>query len=79
MDCLHKKEGCWRARALAFSSYEHISADPPPAASYSTVCKHCWPSGDPEFDAVEDLGSSDDDTDNSIAKDSATEEDLSDS
>ena len=81
VDCLHKKGGCWRARSLAFSSYEYVSVDPPLAASYSTVRKHCWPSGDPGFDAEaeDDLDNSDEDSEISVAKDSDTEEELSDS
>ena len=79
VDCLHKKDGCWRARTLNFSSFEYVTIDPPLAASYSSVRKHCWPSGDPGFDAEEDLGntdgdSSDEDSDLNFDPNSGTEE-----
>ena len=74
VDCLHRKGGCWRARSLAFSSYELVSLDPPPSASYGTVCKQCWPLGDPDFDADEDGDSSDEDSDLNFDPNSGTEE-----
>ena len=49
VDCLHRRDGCWRGRGLVFSSYELIFDDPPDSNSYSEVCKTCWPSGRPAF------------------------------
>ena len=49
--CLHSRAGCYRGRGLVFDNYELILIDPPPVNSYNVVCRSCWPSGTPVFDA----------------------------
>ena len=72
VDCLHIVGGCWRARALAFSSYELNTEDQPPASSYGVVCRQCWPSGGPDF---LDDGTTDTEIDSELdLKESGTEE-----
>ena len=61
---LHLAEGCWRARQLAFASFEYVEQDPFPRESYNPICKDCWPgrSGDDFADAEDDADMDDTDT-----------------
>ena len=42
---LHLSYGCWRARQMAFTSFEYLDVDPPPRDAYNAVCRGCWPGG----------------------------------
>jgi len=46
---LHKRDGCYRGRGLCFKSYELVCGAPSPN-SYTSVCRTCWPGGDPEWE-----------------------------
>ena len=39
---LHRVEGCWRARRLAFQNFELLEVDPPPKEEFDAVCQDCW-------------------------------------
>ncbi len=61
---LHRSDGCSKARALGFSSYEFCDLDPVPANLYSHYCHTCWPrafpQGEPQSGSAS--GSSSDDS-----------------
>ena len=69
---LHRHNGCWRGRGLAFSSYELWDRDPTPN-SYTDYCRACWPMEGPVFGAAEVAAESSDD--NSEAEDTDDAED----
>jgi hypothetical protein len=50
--CLHKGNGCWRARGLAFLTYELCHSSPVPAPLYNTHCRDCWPKEGPSQSGV---------------------------
>ena len=43
--CLHRREGCWRSKALCFKSYEWVDLSPVPENLYKKFCRLCWPGG----------------------------------
>ena len=59
---LHLRKGCHLGRSLAFSSYELIYEDPPPARSYTDFCRRCWPKGRPKANLAELTSDSDGET-----------------
>ena len=55
VSCLHKANGCWRARFRTFQDYEIVHQDPPVASHFTGYCRNCWPKSSPllKKDAVE--------------------------
>jgi hypothetical protein len=45
--CLHRREGCWRSRALEFRSFEWVDMSPVPEELYTRHCLLCWPGDGP--------------------------------
>ena len=40
---LHRRDGCWHARELSFSSYQLFDVKGVPKGLYTSICKKCWP------------------------------------
>ena len=47
VNCLHRRDGCYRGKNLTFACYEMVSD--PSACLYDSICKSCWPLGAPVF------------------------------
>ena len=45
---LHRSDGCSKAQALSFASYEFYDEDPVPANLYTHYCHTCWPRAPPQ-------------------------------
>ena len=64
--CLHRRDGCWRSRALEFRSFEWVDMTPVPAELYTRHCLLCWPGDGPASEstapAPEECSSGTDDT-----------------
>ena len=56
---LHRKEGCWRSKRLAFGSFELVGGqEVPPVSHYDMKCKNCWRNVPVVSEEVEDLAES---------------------
>ena len=44
---LHRGDGCWWARNLAFQSFELVDLSPVPEHMYTSYCSTCWPRAAP--------------------------------
>jgi hypothetical protein len=44
---LHRTDGCWKAKALAFKEYDMVDEYPAPQELYSHYCRKCWPLATP--------------------------------
>ena len=52
---LHRGDGCWKAKALAFREYEILEDEPPSQDRYDHYCRKCWPHTSPPVpEAAED-------------------------
>ena len=48
--CLHRVDGCWRAKGYSFKEYEMVYEEAPRPGSFDRFCRDCWPRGGPEVD-----------------------------
>ena len=62
---LHRKDGCWHSRNLAFKSFELFEGPSVPDHLYTSYCKKCWPEEGPTTATVQDEASDSDDTSDS--------------
>ena len=54
---LHRGDGCWKSKALAFREYEILEEEPPSQEKYEQYCRKCWPHSSPPVPEVSDDGS----------------------
>ena len=54
---LHRGDGCWKAKALAFREYEILEDEPPSQDKYDQYCRKCWPHTSPPVPEASEDGS----------------------
>jgi hypothetical protein len=54
---LHRGDGCWKAKSLAFREYEILEEDPPSQDRYAQYCRKCWPHDVPPVPEASEDGS----------------------
>jgi hypothetical protein len=54
---LHRGDGCWKAKSLAFREYEILDEEPPSQDKYAQYCRKCWPHTSPPVPEVSEDGS----------------------
>ena len=47
VSCLHKMDGCWRAKGQKFNDFALLPEGIPKESSYTSYCKDCWPKSMP--------------------------------
>ena len=54
---LHRGDGCWKAKSLAFREYEILDEEPPSQDKHAQYCRKCWPHTSPPIPEVSEDGS----------------------